>query len=206
MGGTTDAMALAERFPAVRALAKGWWLFVLRGIACLILGLMMLFNPGAAILVFLTFIAVFAIFDGVASLVHAARGEADPSGRDRSRTWLALDGAASVLFGILVLLAPGLSALVLVICLGAWAMVTGVLRIVLAWRAGSWMLGLLGAISVLAGLYMTAAPMIGLVVVAWVVAIEVIMMGGLFLAFGLRLRKVANDPHAHDPGSDLARG
>lgn len=196
MSGTTDEAGPMGRFPAMQALSGGWWLFVLRGIAAMILGLLMLFTPGAAILVFLTFIAVFAIFDGVVCLVHAARGAADPTGRHRSRTWLALDGIASVLFGIVVLILPGMSAVLLVICLGAWLMVTGVLRIVMAWRAGSWTLGLLGVIAVLAGIYMMAAPMLGAIVVAWVIAIELLMMGGLFVAFGLRLRKVAQDPQA----------
>ncbi|MGG5820570.1 HdeD family acid-resistance protein [Falsiroseomonas sp. HW251] len=202
MSGTTDDTGPMGRFPAVRAMAQGWWLFVLRGVASMLLGLMVLLSPGAGILVFLTFIAVWAIFDGVASLVHAARGEPDPSGRHRSRTWLALDGIASVLFGILVLMAPGLSAAVLVICIGAWAAVTGVLRLVLAFRTGSWTLGLLGLIAVLAGIYMMAAPMIGAIVLVWVIGIEALMMGGLFVAFGLRLRKVANDPHA----ADIAKG
>lgn len=192
----------AGRAEAVQALAKGWWLFLLRGIASILLGLLVLFNPGTGILFVLTFIAVWAIFDGVASLVHAARGEPDPSGRHRSRTWLTLDGIASVLFGILVLMAPGLSAVLLVVAVGAWAMVTGVLRIVLAFRMGSWALGLLGAISVLAGFYLMAAPMLGMIVLVWVIAIEAMMMGGLFVAAGLRLRKAAEDPRA----ADLAKG
>lgn len=202
MSGAMGGMDLAARFPAVRALAQGWWMFVLRGIASMLLGLLLLLSPGAGILVFLTFIAVWAIFDGAVCLVHAARGEADPAGRHRSRTWLTLDGIASILFGVVVLMAPGLSAAVLVICIGAWAAVTGVLRLVLAFRAGSWTLGLLGLIAVLAGIYMMAAPMIGAIVLVWVIGIEALMMGGLFVAFGLRLRKVANDPHA----ADLAKG
>jgi uncharacterized membrane protein HdeD (DUF308 family) len=186
----------AGRAEAERALAQGWWLFLLRGIASILLGVLVLRNPSAGILFALTFIAVWAIFDGVASLVHAARGAPDPSGRHRSRTWLTLDGVASVLFGILVLMAPGLSAVLLTVAIGAWAMVTGMLRVVLAFRMGSWALGLLGAISVLAGLYLMTAPMLGMIVLVWVIAIEAMMMGGLFIAAGLRLRRVANGPQA----------
>jgi uncharacterized membrane protein HdeD (DUF308 family) len=61
---------------------------------------------------------------------------------------------------------------------------------------GSWALGLLGAISVLAGLYLMTAPMLGMIVLVWVIAIEAMMMGGLFIAAGLRLRRVASGPQA----------
>lgn len=188
------------RFGAVRALARGWWLLMLRGVLGILFGILIFLFPGAGLAFILAFLAAWVIFDGAASLVHAVRGAADPTGRHRSRTWLALDGVASVVLGVLILMAPGLSALLLVICIGAWALVVGVFRIIMAWRAGSWTLGLLGAVSVLAGLWLMAAPGPGLLAVIWIVAIEAIAMGVLFLALGWRLRKVANDPHG--PGAD----
>lgn len=186
----------AGRVAAVRALAQGWWLFVLRGVLGILFGLLIFMAPGAGLFFILAFLAGWVIFDGIASLVHAIRGAPDPKGRHRSRTWLALDGIASLVLGALILLAPGLSAIMLVICVGAWAMVVGVLRLVMAWRSGSGLLALLGALSVVAGIWLMAAPGPGMLAVIWIIAIEAMMMGGLFIAIGLRLRKVANDPHA----------
>jgi uncharacterized membrane protein HdeD (DUF308 family) len=192
---TTEPDDLTGRFGAVRSLAKGWWLFMLRGVLGILFGILIFLFPGAGLAFILAFLAAWVLFDGAASLLHAVRGEPDPKGRHRSRTWLALDGVASLVLGALILMAPGISAIMLVICIGAWALVVGVLRIVMAWRAGSWTLGLLGVISVLAGIWLMAAPGPGLLAVIWVVAIEAIAMGALFLGIGWRLRKVANDPH-----------
>jgi uncharacterized membrane protein HdeD (DUF308 family) len=193
MGDT--ATLPAERFAAVRTLARGWWLFLLRGIAAIVFGLMVFVFPGAGLAVILAFVAAWMAVDGIASLVQAARGAPDPTGRHRSRTWLTLDGVFSVLFALFVLFMPGLSAVALVIAVGAWAMVVGVLRLVLAWRAGNWLLGLLGAISVLIGIWLMAAPGPGLLALIWWIGIEAIMVGVLFIAFGWRLRKIAHDPH-----------
>ena len=52
--------------------------------------------------------------------------------------WLALAGAASFGFGVLLLLRPGLGALALVWWIGAFALVFGVLLIALAFRMRSW--------------------------------------------------------------------
>jgi uncharacterized membrane protein HdeD (DUF308 family) len=194
MADTTTPME--TRFAAVRTLARGWWLFLLRGIAGILFGILVFMFPGAGLALILAFLAAWMAVDGIASLIQAARGEPDLTGRHRSRTWLALDGVFSLLFAAVVLFMPGLSAVALVIAVGAWAMVVGVFRLVLAWRAGDWMLGALGALSVLIGIWLMAAPGPGILALVWLVGIEAIMMGVLFVAVGWRLRTIANDPHA----------
>ncbi|WP_237214559.1 HdeD family acid-resistance protein [Falsiroseomonas oryziterrae] len=187
-----------ERFHAIRALARGWWLFVLRGVLSILFGVLVFVFPGAGLAFILAFLAAWALFDGAASLVHALRGGPDPKGRNRSRTWLAIDGVLSVLLGIFVLVAPGVSAFALVLVVGAWAIAVGVTRIVLAWRTGNALLGLLGVLPVLLGIWLVLAPGPGLLAVIWIIGIEAVAIGILFVALGLRLRRVANDPHAAD--------
>lgn len=196
MSATTDTTGTDPgRFPAIRALARGWWLFLLRGIAGIIFGILVFLFPGAGLALILGFLAAWIAVDGIASLVQAARGGPDPTGRHRSRIWLALDGMLSLLLAVVILLLPGLSAVALVLVVGAWAIAVGALRIWLAWRAGDWTLGLLGALSVLVGLWLVVAPGPGLLALVWLVGIQAIAMGFLFLAFGWRLRRIANDPH-----------
>ena len=139
-----EAMTPAgARFPAVRALARGWWLFLLRGIVGVLFGVLIFLFPGAGLALILGFLAAWLLVDGVASLVQAVRGGADPTGLHRSRTWLGLDGVLSVLLALVVLLLPGLSAVALVVMVGVWAILVGGFRMVLGWRAGDWLLGLL---------------------------------------------------------------
>lgn len=195
--GTPDAEA-AGRFQAVRALSRGWWLFVLRGVLGILFGILVFLFPGAGLAFILAFLAAWVLFDGVASLVQAFRGGPDPTGRHRSRTWLVIDGVISILLALMILFAPGLSAFALVLIVGAWAMAVGAVRIVLAWRAGNALLGLLGALSVLLGIWLVIAPGPGLLALIWIVGIEAVAIGILFVALGVRLRRVANDPHAAD--------
>lgn len=197
MGDTTfgGGPANPARFPAVRALAQSWWLFLLRGLAGIVFGVVVWLLPGAGLVAILAFLAAWLFVDGVMSLVQAVRGGPDPTGRHRSRTWLGIDGVLSILMALVVLALPGLSAVALVVMVGAWAIAVGVLRIVLGWRAGDWLLGLLGALSVLVGIWLVLAPGPGILALVWLVGLQATVMGFLFLAFGWRLRRVANDPH-----------
>lgn len=198
MSGTATTMVAEGRFPAIRALARGWWLFMLRGVAGIVFGVLAWLLPGAGLVFILAFLAAWLAVDGVAALVQAARGGPDPQGRHRSRTWLAIDGVLSILTALIVLLLPGLSAVALVIMVGAWAIAVGALRVVLGWRAGDWLLGLLGALSVLVGIWLVIAPGPGLLALIWLVGFQAVLTGFLFLAFGWRLRRVAQDPHGPD--------
>lgn len=190
--------AATGRFAVARMLARGWWLFLLRGVAGILFGLLALFTPGLGLALLLGFLAAFLLVEGVATLVQAARGAPDPAGH-RSRTWLWVDGIASTLAGLGVLVLPGVSAVVLVVMVGAWAAIVGVTRLILAFRAGDVLLGLLGALATLAGAWLMAAPGPGLLALVWVVALQALVTGGLFIAIGWRLRRIARDPHG--PGA-----
>ncbi len=181
------------RFAEVRMLAQGWWLFLLRGVVGILFGLVALLLPGIGLALILGFLAAFLAIDGVSSIIQALRG-----GAGRSKTWLWIDGIASVAAAAVLLLLPGVSAVLLVVMVGAWSLVVGAMRLVLAFRSGSIMLGLLGALAVLVGAWMIVSPGLGLLALVWVVAAQAIIAGALFLALGWRLRRVANDPHASD--------
>jgi uncharacterized membrane protein HdeD (DUF308 family) len=196
MGETTLATpGAAPRFAAIRSLARSWWLFVLRGVLGILFGIAVWLLPGAGLAFILAFLAAWLFVDGAVSIAQAVRGGPDPTGRHRSRTWLGIDGVLSLLMAVVVVLLPGLSAVALVLMVGAWAIAVGVLRIVLGWRAGDWMLGALGALSVLVGIWLVVAPGPGILALIWLVGLQATVMGFLFLAFGWRLRRVANDPH-----------
>ena len=197
MQSETDSGPLG-RFAMVRHLAGGWWLFMLRGVIAILFGVMALLVPGVGLAVILGFLAAYFVLEGASTVVQAIRGGPDPRGR--SKVWLWVDGIASLVAGAVVLLVPGLSAVFLVLMVGAWSVVVGVLRLVMAFRTGEVLLGLLGALAVLVGAWMMVNPGPGLLAVIWLVGLEAMLMGGLFVAIGLRLRKIANDPHGPAAG------
>jgi uncharacterized membrane protein HdeD (DUF308 family) len=197
----SDTQALG-RFPVVRMLARNWWLFLLRGVAGILFGIVALLMPGLGLAFILGFLAAFLAVDGASSIAQAWRGGADPQ---KSKTWLWIDGIASLVAAAALLLLPVVSAVVLVLMVAAWSIVAGITRLVLAFRSGSVMLGLIGALAILVGAWMVVAPGPGLLALIWLVAFQAMFAGALFIGLGWRLRRIANDPNgpdseAHQPG------
>ena len=78
----------------------------------------------------LVVIAVWALWTGILEIMQGIRIRKEVEGE-----WmLYLSGAASVLFGILLLISPGTGAVALAWLIGAYALFFGLLLIVLAFR------------------------------------------------------------------------
>jgi uncharacterized membrane protein HdeD (DUF308 family) len=121
---------------AVRAAGEEdrWWLLLIEGILGVLAGLVAFFWPGLTALALLYFIAAWAIVTGIMEIVAAVRLRQEIEGE-----WaLGLSGLLSVIFGVLLVVLPapaGLLSLVWVI--GAYAVATGVLLLILAFRVRS---------------------------------------------------------------------
>lgn len=107
-----------------------WWVTVLEGIAGIIIGIVTFLWPDLTALTLLTIIGVWAIFTGVMEIMGAIQLRQVIEGE-----WLyILSGIASVVFGALVILFPGAGALSLTWLIGTYALVFGVMFIILAFR------------------------------------------------------------------------
>lgn len=180
------AFGMAAGLAVMRGFARGWWLFLLRGVVAIAFGVIALANPALGLIGLLAFLAAWMLFDGVFTIAHAIAGPREPHG-----IWFWLDGIVSILAAAVIFLAPGLSAVALVIVAGAWWAVTGGFEIVAAVRQRSWLLGLAGLASLALGLLVLAWPGPGLLALVWFAAIQALLFGGLMIALGLRLRRVA---------------
>jgi uncharacterized membrane protein HdeD (DUF308 family) len=111
-----------------------WWLLILQGLMGIGAGVVTLVWPGISALALLYVIAAWALVTGALEIAAAIRLRKVIEGE-----WLlALSGIASVLLGILLFVFPGPGALAVVLWIGAYALVSGVLLIVLAFRLRSW--------------------------------------------------------------------
>jgi uncharacterized membrane protein HdeD (DUF308 family) len=106
-----------------------WWLLV-EGIVGIGAGIVTFAYPGLTALVLLYIIAVWALITGVLEIVAAVRLRKVIE----NEWWLVLTGIASVLFGIVLLAAPGAGALAVIWLIAAYAIVFGVLMIAPALR------------------------------------------------------------------------
>ena len=173
----------------VRALARYWWLILLRGVVAIAFGVLAFVWPGITLVTLVLFVGAFTLIDGVLALVHAIMG-----GNMGSRWWLALVGLAGIAAGILTFMMPGLTLLVLLWFIAAWAIVLGVFQILGAIRLrreidNEWALILSGVVSVLFGLVLLLAPVSGAIGVAWVIGTYAIIFGVLLVMAALRLKK-----------------
>ena len=104
-------------------------MLILAGILNILVGIIAFLMPGLTFLFFVTLMAVWSLITGVLMIVAAFKLNAT-----YGRGWLIFSGVISVLFGIALLGAPLIGAVVLTWWLGAYALVFGISLLVLAFK------------------------------------------------------------------------
>jgi uncharacterized membrane protein HdeD (DUF308 family) len=110
-----------------------WWVFLLEGLVGIVAGVIALIWPAVTTLALLSMIAVWSIITGILEIIAAIRLR-----RAITNEWmLALGGILSVALGIVLILQPLAGILVIVWTIGAYAMIFGVLWIILGFHLRS---------------------------------------------------------------------
>jgi len=104
-----------------------WLLLVVEGIADIAAAIVFLVWPEVTVVVFVLVLAVWAIITGLLELAAGIRLDFIAG-----RGWLIFGGILSVLFGVLLIVAPMAGAVVLTWWLGAYALLFGIALVVLA--------------------------------------------------------------------------
>jgi|SRR5262252_6926439 uncharacterized membrane protein HdeD (DUF308 family) len=108
-----------------------WWVLLLEGLLGVGIGVLTFIAPNVTALALLFYIAIWAIATGVLEIVAAIRLRKEIQGE-----WLLiLAGLASVVFGILLMAQPGAGALALLWLIASYAIVFGVVLVILAFKA-----------------------------------------------------------------------
>jgi uncharacterized membrane protein HdeD (DUF308 family) len=106
---------------------------ILGGLLGILAGLLAFVMPGITALGLLILIASWAMVTGILEIIAAIKLR-----KEISNEWLlVLAGVASLAFGVVLLLQPAAGALVLIWWIGAYALLFGILLIVLAFRMRS---------------------------------------------------------------------
>lgn len=182
---TNDA-ARCEAMSA--ALAQNWWATALRGIFGIIFGLIALFLPGVTMLSLVLVFAAYMLVDGVFAIVSAVRAIR------KSERWglLAFQGALSIFTGVAAAIWPAITVLAFVILVAAWALVSGLLMTAAGFQLnldyGRWWLVFGGLASLLLGVALLVAPLIGAVVLTWWIGAYALVFGIALLVLAFRLR------------------
>jgi uncharacterized membrane protein HdeD (DUF308 family) len=155
----------------------------IRGVLAIVFALLILFSPGISLASFAILFGAFTLIDGIFLEMAASRGATE------THEALYLEGTLSVFAGVLTLIWPTITNLVLLYMVAFWAIMTGVLELVTGILMSKWitrvsMFLLMGITSLLFGLFVILTPAAGaLAITVWI--------GGFVLLFGLHLLVVA---------------
>jgi uncharacterized membrane protein HdeD (DUF308 family) len=168
---------------------RSWWILALRGVIAIAFGVLALMWPNLTLLALVALFAAYSLLVGAVMIVGAVKN------RKRTDDWWIplLLGLFGVGAGIIAVVHPALTALVLVLVMGANALVTGVLDIAAGIRLrkvirDEWLLFLSGAASIVFGVLVFLFPEAGALALVWLVSLYSLVAGTLWLALAFRLR------------------
>jgi len=181
-------VAFPEYEPMIAVLARNWWAIGLRGVLGILFGLIALFLPGATMLSLVLVFAVYAFVDGVFGIVSAVR-----AAREHERWgYLVLEGLVNIAAAAIAMFWPGITVVAFVFLIAFWAILTGIFELTAAYRLelidGRGWLIFGGVVSVLYGILLIVAPMIGAVVLTWWLGAYALVFGVCLVVLAFRLR------------------
>jgi uncharacterized membrane protein HdeD (DUF308 family) len=194
IGTTPGNPGSFDRTQAMSALlARNWWANALRGVFAIVFALIAFFWPGATILSFVLFFSAYMLVDGVFGIVAGVRAASN------HQRWglLVLEGVLNILVGIVAFLMPGLTVVFFVTLMAVWSLITGIVMIVAAFKLNpafgrGWLI-FSGIVSVLFGVALLIAPLVGAVVLTWWLGAYALAFGVSLLVLAFKLRGRRND-------------
>lgn len=171
-------------------LLRSWWMLALRGVIAIAFGVLAALLPGLTLLWLVALFAAYTLLGGAVWTFGAVKN------RMADEHWwvLLLLGLVSLGAGTIAVVHPALTALVLILLMGANALVTGVLDVVVAIRLrksirGEKLLALSGIASIVFGIIVFMFPLgAGALALVWLISLYAIVTGILLLAVAFRVR------------------
>ena len=169
---------------------------ILLGVLAIIVGIIALAWPGVTIFALVILFAIWAFTDAVLQFMRMA--SSPTAGPVVGHLLLALIDVAA---GIVALVWPGPTALVLVLVVAIWAFVGGFFEIFAAFQAARprapaalFLLG--GLVSILFGIVLFARPGVGAVTLALLFGLFALIYGVSQIVFGIELRHTGRTLHS----------
>ena len=162
-----------------------------RGLLAIVIGVVSVAWPNVTVGAIVILFAVYAFIAAVTDTMRAF--SSDRAGPVAGYLLLAVLSAAA---GVVALVWPGITALVLTVWVAAWALVTGIVEVALTFRQGAtageramWILS--GLVSIALGLVLFVRPDVGALSLATVFGLFAIVYGLSAVVLSVQARKTA---------------
>jgi uncharacterized membrane protein HdeD (DUF308 family) len=179
---------LAEDERVLELLSRRWQLVVVRGVVAILFGIIAIAWPEITVLALALLWGVYLLMDGIASIAMAM-------GQGTDRGYLITLGALGILGGVISLVWPHVTVIVLLVVIAVWAIVAGALQIGAAVRLrkvidNEWFLAISGAVTLILGLLLIVQPATGALALIIAIATFAIAWGVVLIVLGFRLRQL----------------
>ena len=166
------------------ALAKQWWVLLVRGILALLFGIVAVALPSLTLLALVMLFGVYVLLDGMVVLWVGVGARA---------WWLVIVGILGLIAGILAFVYPSITAVALLCLIAAWAIVRGMFEIIAAIQlrkgiSNQWMLIIGGIVSIIFGVVLVARPSVGALAMVWVIGVFALVFGVAMIVLSFQLR------------------
>ena len=180
--------------PSGLVLAESWQATLVLGVLTLILGIVVSFHPTGSLNFVAVLIGILMILSGIFHLVRVF-------GHDEShRVWLGLAGLLFIVIGVVLIRHLHLTVALIGLLVGLTWVVQGVTALIGGIAGGpregrGWWIAF-GAVSLIAGIVVTATPTSSLTVLAALLGVWFIIMGIFEIIGGFMLRRLVGPQHA----------
>lgn len=181
----------------VHGLTRNWWLWLIRGIAAIIFGVLAGIWPSVAWITIAILFGAYAFVDGIFALFATVR-----AAETHQRWWpLLLEGIVGIIIAAITFYDVRITIVALYLTIAAWAFLTGILELVAAIQLRKhisneiWLI-IGGIASIVFGVLMVLYPIIAAITLTYIIAAYAIVFGIIMIGFSLRLRSHASSPAA----------
>lgn len=168
-----------------------WRGLAIRGAVAALFGIVTLLWPGLTLTALVLLFGAFVLVDGIVTIGNVV---AKTPGTESQRGMHLLEGALGVAIGLVTLFWPGITGLVLLYLIAAWAIITGILEIVAAVALRGevqrdWVLAIVGGLSLAFGILLMITPGAGALIITWLIGWYALFAGVVLLYLAWRVRQ-----------------
>jgi len=165
---------------------RHWWVFLIRGILFILLGIYMFASPAGSYAALAFLFGLIILVAGVSELMRVVRER-----NEVNRGWHLAVGIFDIIVGLGLIANIAAGEDILRIVVGLWILIKGISVLIFASSVPrSWLLIAGGVIVVLFGLLVLINPVFGSVTIVLWTAFAFVMMGIMNIMLSLRMKKL----------------